>query len=63
MLLIAATGIALQAGSIVRSLRAGVALDAPRTALWLQVNELLWFFTVAAGLFVFLVIYVSPHVL
>ncbi len=63
VLLIAATGIALQAGSIVRSLRAGVALDAPRTALWLQVNELLWFFTVAAGLFVFLVIYVSPHVL
>jgi cytochrome c oxidase subunit I+III len=60
MLLLALTGISLLMGTLVR-LAGEEPLTRPNLVLWLQNSEMLWYFTVAAGLAVFLTTYLAPH--
>lgn len=63
LLLMVFTGIALQAGTLVRLFQFGEPLDMPRLRLWLQNSELFWFFTLASVAIGFMTTYLVPHIL
>jgi cytochrome c oxidase subunit I+III len=63
LVLLVISGVAMQAGTLLRLLRRGEPLGNPRLLIWLQNTELFWFFAVAAVVMGFLTTYLVPHVL
>lgn len=62
-LLTVLVGALLSTGTLTRLVRFTEPLDTPRLQLWLQNSEMFWYFAVATGMIVFLVTYLTPHIL
>lgn len=60
-LLIVATAIALQAGTLARIFLMRLAIDSPRPTLWLQNSELFWFFAMGTALISCAATYLVPY--
>lgn len=63
VLLLALVGVCLLIGTLARVIRRKEPLSEPRLVLWLQNSEMFFFFSVFAGLFSFLILYLVPHLL